>query len=198
MVNSPGDVLVTTEGVEALPYSMEFDSRGAGLAFERVFLTYYPRIVTVLYRVVGDRLRAEELTNEVFWRAHRRWSSRAVNSNLGGWLYRTATNLGIEDLRLTARRKRYERIAGGDIRDEGGSLTPLDGLLKEEQRIQVQAVLYSMKRWQAQILILRSSGLSYQELASALGMKKSSVGTMLARAEMEFHKRYFRMHRPEE
>ena len=198
MLNRPGDVLLTTEGVEALPYTMAFDSIGPGLGFERVFLTYYPRIVSVLYRVVGDRTRAEELTNEVFWRAHRQWSSRAVNGNPGGWLYRTATNLGIDDLRLTARRKRYERIAGPDIRDEGASLTPLDRLLKKEKRIQVQAVLYSMKKWQAQILILRSSGLSYEELASALGVKRSSVGTMLARAEREFHKRYFRTHGPEE
>ena len=198
MLSRPADVLLTTEGVEAPPYTMEFDSRAVGLAFERVFLAYYPRIVAVLYRVVGDRTRAEELTNEVFLRAHRQWSSRAVHSNPGGWLYRTATNLGIDDLRVTARRMRYERIAGGDIRDKGASPTPLDGLLKKEKRTQVQAVLYSMKKWQAQILILRSSGLSYEELASALSMKRSSVGTMLARAEKEFHKRYFRTHGPEE
>jgi RNA polymerase sigma-70 factor (ECF subfamily) len=198
MLNRPVDVLLTTEGVEAPPYTMEFDSRAAGLAFERVFLAYYPRIVTILYRVVGDRTRAEELTNEVFWRAHRQWSSRAVQGNPGGWLYRTATNLGIDDLRVTARRKRYEGIAGRDIRDEGAPLTPLDGLLKKEKRTQVQALLYSMKKWQAQILILRSSGLSYEELASALDMKRSSVGTMLARAEREFHKRYFRTHGAEE
>ena len=198
MLNGPSEVLLTTEGVEGLSYTMERDSLGAGLAFERVFLTYFPRIVTVLYRVVGDRTRAEELSNEVFWRAYRQWSSRAVNRNFGGWLYRTATNLGIEDLRVTARRKRYEGIAGERTPNEGALPTPLDGLLKEETRIQVQEVLSSMKKWKAQILILRSSGLSYEELASALGFKRSSVGTMLARAETEFHKRYFRMHGSEE
>src|SRR5260370_12916581 len=198
MLNRSGDILLTTEGVEAPPYTMEFDSRAAGLAFERVFLAYYPQIVTILYRVVGDRTRAEELTNEVFWRAHRQWSSRAVQGNPGGWLYRTATNLGIDDLRLTARRKRYEGIAGRDIRDEGASLTPLDGLLKKEKRTQVRAVLYSMKKWQAQILILRSSGLSYEELASALDMKRSSVGTLLPPAGREVHKRFFRSHGAEE
>src|SRR5258708_39885390 len=168
MGKRPGDVLLTTEGVEALPYAMAFGSIGPGLGFERVFLTYYPRIVAVLYRVVGDRTRAEELTNEVFWKAHRQWSSRAVHSNPGGWLYRTATNLGIDDLRVSARRKRYEQIAGPDIRDEGASLTPLDGLLKKEQRTQVQAVLYSMKKWQAQILIVRSGGFAYEEPASGV------------------------------
>jgi RNA polymerase sigma factor (sigma-70 family) len=198
MLNRPANVLLTTEGVEAPPYAMDFDSRRAGLTFERVFLAYYPRIVTVLYRVVGDRTRAEELTNEVFWRAHRQWSSRAVNTNPGGWLYRTATNLGIDDLRLTTRRRRYEQTAARDVCDEGASPTPLDGLLQMEKRIQVQAVLYSMKKWQAQILILRSSGLSYEELASALGIKRTSVGTTLARAEREFHKRYFRTHGAEE
>jgi DNA-directed RNA polymerase specialized sigma24 family protein len=39
-------------------------------------------------------------------------------------------------------------------------------------------------------LILRSSGLSYKELADALDVKVSGIGTMLNRAEEEFRIRY--------
>jgi RNA polymerase sigma-70 factor (ECF subfamily) len=193
------------ERVEALPYalskrggSLAGNSTRAGLPFERIFLAYYTRIVAILFRLSGDRTRAEELANEVFWRAYRQSSSRAVEGNIGGWLYRTATNLGIEDLRSTARRQRYERAAGHAIGADGTSPNPLDKLLKEEKRAQVQAVLASLKKWQAQLLILRSGGLSYEELAAALVRKKSSVGTMLARAEAEFHKRYFQTYGREE
>ena len=40
------------------------------------------------------------------------------------------------------------------------------------------------------LLILRNSGLAYAEIAEALGMAPGSVGTLLARAEREFKRRY--------
>jgi RNA polymerase sigma-70 factor (ECF subfamily) len=70
--------------------------------------------------------------------------------------------------------------------------------LRAEKRARVRAVLASLRRWQAQILILRSSGLSYAELAQALEIKASSVGTMLIRAETEFQKQYVRLYGREE
>jgi RNA polymerase sigma-70 factor (ECF subfamily) len=58
----------------------------------------------------------------------------------------------------------------------------------------VRAVLASIKPTQAQLLILRSSGLSYKELAEALNVKMSGIGTMLNRAEEEFRSRYLALH----
>jgi len=37
---------------------------------------------------------------------------------------------------------------------------------------------------------LRYSGLSYAEIAAALGIAAGSVGTLLARAEADFERRY--------
>jgi len=71
-------------------------------------------------------------------------------------------------------------------------------VLTAEKRVRVHAVLASLKRWQAEILILRSSGFSYKELADALDFKEPSVGTMLARAEAQFQKRYLQLHGNEE
>ena len=51
-------------------------------------------------------------------------------------------------------------------------------------------MLALIKPTQAQLLILRSSGLSYKELAAALDVKVSGIGTMLNRAEEEFRIRY--------
>jgi len=167
-------------------------------AFEEVFVSYYGQVVSLLIHVVGDRLRAEELANEVFWRAYRQSSRPRANEKLGGWLYRTALNLGIEDLRSSARRRRYEHQAGQHIQTADSSGTPLDRLLRAERGARVRSVLASLKRWEANVLLLRSSGLSYGELADVLGLKRSSVGTMLARAEVRFQVQYLRMYGQEE
>ncbi len=75
--------------------------------FDDLFLAHYSRIVAILYRMLGDRARAEDLANETFLKLYRHPLRHQPDGNVSGWLYRTATNLGIDALRSTARRIRY-------------------------------------------------------------------------------------------
>jgi DNA-binding CsgD family transcriptional regulator len=51
-------------------------------------------------------------------------------------------------------------------------------------------VLALLKPREAQLLLLRASGLAYRELAEATGIHPNSVGTLLARAEAEFERKF--------
>lgn len=111
--------------------------------------------------------------------------------NLVGWLYRTATNLGIDALRAGSRRTRFEQDAARD----GGARAAIaeDGYertLRGERQRRVRTVLGELRVAQAQLLFLRAEGFSYRELAEALGVEASSVGTLLVRAEAAFAERY--------
>lgn len=163
--------------------------------FRAVFLQHYARIVAILVRLLGDRSRAEEVANDSFWRLYRQ-PALEIN-NVGGWLYRTATNLGIDALRASNRRRQHEHAAA-KLADESTAAGPLDDFLREEKCRQVRAVLAAIKPAQAQLLVLRSSGFSYKELAEALDLKTSGIGTMLNRAEEEFRNRYLALHPNEE
>jgi RNA polymerase sigma factor (sigma-70 family) len=156
--------------------------------FRAVFLQHYARIVVILVRLLGDRSHAEEVATDALWRLYRK-PALQIDGNVGGWLYRTATNLGINALRASGRRRQYEEAAGRAV-GQANAGNPLDDLLREEKCWRVQAVLASIKPAQAQLLILRSSGLSYKELADVLDVKMSGIGTMLNRAEEEFRDRY--------
>jgi RNA polymerase sigma-70 factor, ECF subfamily len=164
-------------------------------AFRAVFLQNYARIVDILERLLGDRSQAEDISIDAFWRLYRQPALQA-NGNAGGWLYRTATNLGIDALRTSGRRRRHEEAASRLTQQEAA--TPLDNLLREEKSRRVRQVLASIRPAQAQLLILRSSGLSYKEVAEALDVKTSGIGTMLNRAEEEFRKRYLALDPKEE
>lgn len=161
--------------------------------FERVFLDHYEGILRVLLRVTGNRAQAEELANEVFWRLSQKSSLWLVTNNVGGWLYRTATRLGIDTLRASTRRSKYEQAASAEIETDhqapGGAL---NALLREEERNRVRRALASMKPARAQILLMRADGASYQEIANALEVRAGSVGTLLRRAEDEFRKWYLK------
>ena len=161
----------------------------AGPELEAAFFEYYPRVVAVLDRLLGDRASAEEIAVDTFLKLAAQREPMDQIRNLGGWLYRTATRLGIDWIRAAGRRRRYERLAACESRP---SETPLDHMLRAERVRSVRAALAKLRPFEAQILVLRSQGLSYAELAQALEIKPTSVGTYLARAQAAFEKAYRR------
>lgn len=151
---------------------------------ERLFTAQYARVARLLARVVRDEGRAEELAVEVFlkfWQA-----GEGVWENPEGWLYRTAVRRGLNELRGEARRRRYEQMV---VLLRPGK-NPEEIQQVNEQQAQVRAVLERLKPRSAELLLLRSEGLSYAELAGALEVASGSVGTLLARAQEEFRKEY--------
>ena len=154
---------------------------------EECMQQYWSRVHAVLYRLLGDDGEAQDLALEAFWRLHRRGPGGA---NSAGWLYRVAVNLGINALRARQRRQQYEVIAGLQALEQTSPADPATLLEQAEERQRVRAALAKMKPRSASLLALRYSGLSYAEIAAALGLAASSVGALLARAEAEFEKRY--------
>lgn len=152
--------------------------------FEVVFHAQYGRIARVIARVVDDPSRAEELAVEVFWKLWRNPQAQAQET--GGWLYRTAVRMGLDELRKQSRRARYEVLAG----PPRALPNPEEARAVSEERERVRAVLARIPSWQAELLILRSDGLSYIELATALDLNPASVGTLLNRAQQAFRKEY--------
>jgi len=169
-------------------------AKWAESAFESIFVEYYARVVAVLDRLLGNRAEAEELASDVFAKLYQQSLPADREHHLGGWLYRTATRLGIDNLRAASRRMRYEQAARREAAEGDPSPNPLDAALRAERCRQVRATLARLKPAQAQLLMLRSSGLSYRELAEAIGMQPSSIGTLLARAEAEFERTHRRLH----
>jgi RNA polymerase sigma factor (sigma-70 family) len=158
--------------------------------FETLFVKHYPRIVGILRRIVGDHGQAEDLASEVFLKLYRRPLVQEPEANVGGWLYRTATNLGIDALRATARRSRLEQAAGQDAGQNKPAENGFERVARVEREHRVRTVLAEIKPAQAQLLLLRASGDSYKELAAVLEIEAGSVGTLLVRAEVAFEQRY--------
>ena len=158
--------------------------------FESVFNEHWQRVYGVLYRLLGDPDEAQDLALEAFWRLHQRLPRAGNIQNLEGWLYRVATNLGLNALRSYQRRQRYEGKAGVLALENDQPSDPELEVERLQEQEQVRTTLAQMKPRSAKLLVLRHSGLTYTEVAAALGIAPSSVGTLLARAEREFEKRY--------
>lgn len=163
--------------------------------FEAIFREHYGRIIRVTRRVLQRDSEAEEVCAEVFFRLYRVGPGVAAGGLVGGWLYRTATRGAIDALRAKRRRGTEDLERDGGLESEDIAEGPLTLLLRQERIGQVREVLAKLKVEKAQLLLLRHSGLTYQEIAQAMRLDVHSVGTKLARAEAEFSALYERYHR---
>lgn len=176
---------------ESLPASRGQAGDDPRSEFERIFFEHYERVLGVLLRLTGNRAQAEELANDVFWRLSLRPLSWMLHNNVGGWLYRAATNAAIDAFRAAGKRTRWEREAArSDITAAPPEAELLRDIVREEDRARVRRVLASMRPARAQLLLMRAGGCSYKELSEALGVRVGSVGKLLNRSEEEFRNRY--------
>lgn len=157
-------------------------------AFEAIFVEYYTKVRAILYRITGDSFEADDLANETFWRLWEHPPAR--NDNLGGWIYQVALRMGYNLLRSNRRRQYYEDQAEHAMFLSQPSQDPASAAELANERERVHKILKLMPERDAQLLILRHSGLSYKEIAAALSIAPTSIGTLLARAEERFEAFY--------
>jgi RNA polymerase sigma-70 factor (ECF subfamily) len=157
----------------------------------QMFRAHYARIARVIGRVIRDQARAEELAVDVFlkwWRTPSAHGDRAE-----GWLVRAAVRLALDELRRVHRRHRLDYVLHL-MRLAPPTPEELFDTRSDQER--ARAVLAAMSRRHAALLVLRSEGLSYQELAAGLKLNPSYVGSLLARAQMAFRAKYEKRYGP--
>ena len=76
---------------------------GESRSFDVLVERYQTRLLNFVYRIVGDRERAEDLVQEVFIRVHRHLGRFDRSKKFSTWIYTIASNLGKNELRNRAR-----------------------------------------------------------------------------------------------
>ena len=107
------------------------------------------------------------------------------SGGIRAWLFKTATHLIRDRYRVDSNRQRL--LAANPVRPSE-SETPERSLARSEDRARARAALESMSPRDREILLMRYSGFSYREIAEAVGVATTSVGTLLARAERRFER----------
>ena len=158
--------------------------------FEGLFHDYWVPIYRLLLRMVIDPAEAEDLALETFFRLYQYRPARREDFNTRGWLYRVATNLALHSIRSFKRREQYEIKAGKGALEEASENGPPEIFGEEEERRLIRMALAQMNQRQAELLVMRYSGMAYKDIAAALHLSPTSIGPLLLRAEREFEKCY--------
>ena len=157
-------------------------------SFEALFSAEYGRVAGIANRVLADPHEAEDVAQEVFIDFNRLHSASAPYA--AAWLYRAAAHKALN--RVRGRRRREKRELSQATEEGAHIMDPQHMLEVSEDRRQVRQALARLAPKPATVLVLRASGLSYAEVAQALGVGIGQIGTLLRRAEAALRKEVIR------
>jgi RNA polymerase sigma-70 factor (ECF subfamily) len=164
-------------------------TEASSASFESLFQEYWASVNRLLLRLVIDPAEAEDLALEAFFRLYQQ-QPIPEEFNTRGWLFRVATNLALQSIRSFKRREQYEIRAGKDALEEAPENRPAELFARNEDQRYARLALARMNPRQAELLVLRHSGMAYKEIAAALDLSPTSIGPLLLRAERDFEKCY--------
>ena len=141
--------------------------------FDFLIQKYRKPIIHFMYRMVHNQAVAEELAQEVFLRVYRSRETYRAEARFSTWLYRIATNLGVNHARDT----RHERTAStvyldetdaetGTTPDVADSTPGAESNLLGRERLNAirQHVLALPERQRMAVLMHKYEGMDYKQI----------------------------------
>jgi RNA polymerase sigma-70 factor (ECF subfamily) len=159
---------------------------------------YQDMVFTTSARLVRNDAQAEDISQEVFIKAHQHFEMLSSSPSAGGWLKTVATNLSLNHLQRYRNRWRFFSELGGGTDADGGEAPAVDfaapesffeEVNAEERRAWVEEALAKLPDHQRVPLILyHFEELPYDEIARRLGVSLAKVKTDILRARASLAK----------
>jgi RNA polymerase sigma-70 factor, ECF subfamily len=170
--------------------------QGENRAFEELVDRYQGRLLNFIYRTIGDRDRAEDLTQEAFIRVHRHIARFDRSKKFSTWVYTIASNLAKNELRNRSRnpmvlfqslREQQRDEEERPIEFEDPASRPDDLYRKRHLQALVEQSVAKLPEHHREVFVLRElEGKSYEEIADVTGVHLGTVKSRLNRARTAF------------
>jgi RNA polymerase sigma-70 factor (ECF subfamily) len=160
-------------------------------AYHSIFNRYSKPLLSFIYNLVGDRNQAEELVQEAFVRAYRRFGSMRDGRHLSSWLFGIARNV----VREAVKRKYSERASVSleqidrlDLRDS--RIGPDEPMLADELNRAVHEALAGLSEDGRAVFVLKVlHRMRYREISRVTGSSVGKLKTDLHRARLQMRRR---------
>jgi RNA polymerase sigma-70 factor, ECF subfamily len=159
--------------------------------FDYLIQKYRKPIVHFMYRMVHNQAVAEELAQEVFLRVYRSRETYRAEARFSTWLYRIATNLGVNHARDTRHQRNASTVYLDQVDAETGTTpdvaddTPsIEADLIRRERLEAirQHVLALPERQRMAVLMHKYEGMDYKQIGDVLKLSESATKSLLFRA----------------
>jgi RNA polymerase sigma-70 factor, ECF subfamily len=150
-------------------------------AFERIYHENVNRVFSICARMAGDRVVAEELTQDVFVRAWEKLSLFRGESAFSTWLHRLAVNVVLNHRKTQGRQRARTADDEGDGLDSvAGRVGPAPG-----ERLDLEAAVAGLPPGARRVFTLHDvEGYTHEEIADMLGITPGGSKAQLHRARL--------------
>jgi RNA polymerase sigma-70 factor (ECF subfamily) len=166
---------------------------GVQADFTAFMKEYQDMVFSTSVRLVRNDAQAEDISQDVFIKAHEHFAMLSTSPSAGGWLKTVATNLSLNHLQRYRNRWRFFSELGQRGESEGGEDAPpvdfaapdtfFEGIDAEERRALVDEALAKLPDHQRVPLVLyHFEDLPYDEIARRLRVSLAKVKTDILRA----------------
>lgn len=159
---------------------------GKQAAFTKLYEKYKSTIRTTILQVVKNNDVADDLLSVTFHKAFSKIDSYVNHISFEMWLKTIAINTAIDYIRSSKNEKQNHYIDSEDnyIQLDSNDLSPEEVIMKQETVEQLKVALHKLRSKYRNILELRYfKGLSYEELATELGVPIGTVKSDLNKAK---------------
>jgi RNA polymerase sigma-70 factor (ECF subfamily) len=174
---------------------IESHLHGDPRAFGLIVARYQVRLLNFVYRMIGDRERAEDLVQEAFLRVYRHLDRFDRARKFSTWIYTIASNLAKNELRNRSRSPlvTLEQARPRDEEDqrpvdfEDPDSRPDDLYEKRTLKALVDQTVAQLSSHHREVFVLRElEGKSYEEIAEIMHCNLGTVKSRLNRARQSF------------
>jgi RNA polymerase sigma-70 factor (ECF subfamily) len=176
---------------------VEAARKGDRDAFRTLFERYQRRAYALAFGVVRHQDDALDVVQDAFIKAYKHLDKFEGNSSFFTWLYRIVMNLAIDHLRKHRRARPVE--LDEQHLEEGSDDTllpkllggnPGRALMDKEIRARIEQALGELSENHRAVLIMRElEGMSYEEMAQAMGCSKGTIMSRLFHARKNMQRR---------
>ena len=150
-------------------------------AFNFIVQRYQSQVLNLSARIIGDRGRAEDVTQETFISAYQA-IGRFRGGSLPAWLMRIAANASRDSLRGSRRRPEQsldESLESQSFQPVSAEPSPEEHAERSELNAELQKAILALSDDQRAVLVLIDvQGFSYEETTESVG---ASIGTVKSR-----------------
>jgi RNA polymerase sigma-70 factor (ECF subfamily) len=171
---------------------------GDDQGFNYLIEKYRKPIIHFMFRMVHNQAVAEELAQEVFLRVYRSRQTYRAEARFTTWLYRIATNLGVNHARDTKHERAAQNVYLDQPDPETGTtpdvadLTPSveQNLVRDERMKAIrQHVMALPERQRTAVLMHKYQGMDYKQIGEVLKLSESATKSLLFRAYQTLRER---------
>jgi len=166
-----------------------------GEDFRSLLAAHQDKVYNQAYRMLGNREEAEEATQDVFLRIYRSLDEFRGESKLSSWIFRITANVCISRLRRKQLKVASLDEPVGSLDKTAAALIPDDqpGPAEQLESQEMAETLRAQVRrlppdWAQAIGLHHFQGMSYEEVAEAMGIPRATVATYILRGRRQLAK----------